>query len=161
MSEEKKIHRSHRLCPCNPMDIEGIQTWLEDMAQDGLILEKESVFFGFWSFEKSTPQKVLYRLEVVQGKFLEDTDTPQLDMLLHFPKFRSPGLPLKYRSRRSSTYRQQIAQAAAQPAPLGHILHYSHLCSSPQQCRISLPGCRNAWHSIYTQLYWILCQCIP
>ena len=81
MSEEKKIHRSHRLCPCNPMDIEGIQTWLEDMAQDGLILEKESVFFGFWSFEKSTPQKVLYRLEVVQGKFLEDTDTPQLDML--------------------------------------------------------------------------------
>ena len=81
MSEEKKIRRTHRLCPCNPMDIEGIQTWLEDMAADGLLLENESVFFGFWSFERRTPQKAIYRLEVVQGKFLEDTDTPQLDML--------------------------------------------------------------------------------
>ena len=81
MNEEKKIRRSHRICPCSPMDIEGIQTWLEDMEAEGLTLEKDSVFFGFWSFEKSTPQKALYRLEVVQGKFLEDTDTPQQDML--------------------------------------------------------------------------------
>ena len=81
MTEEKKVSRSHRLCPCNPMDIEGIQSWLEDMAAQGLILENESVFCGFWSFEKATPRKAFYRLEVIRGKFLEDTDTPREEMV--------------------------------------------------------------------------------
>lgn len=81
MSEEKKVQRSHRLCPCNPMDIEGIQSWLEDLALEGLILEQESVFFGFWSFIKIAPQRVQYRLEVIRGGFMEDTDSPREEVV--------------------------------------------------------------------------------
>lgn len=81
MSEEKKVRRSHRLCPCNPMDIEGIQTWLEDLAEEGLILEQESVFFGFWSFVRTAPRKVQYRLEIIRGGFLEDTETPREEVV--------------------------------------------------------------------------------
>lgn len=81
MREEKKIKRSNRLCPCNPMDIEGIQTWLEDLALEGLILEQESVFCGFWSFEKTAPRRVQYRLEVIRTKFLEDSDCPRAEMV--------------------------------------------------------------------------------
>lgn len=81
MSEEKNVQHSHRLCPCNPMDIEGIQSWLEDLALEGLILEQESVFFGFWCFAKTAPQKIQYRLEVVRGGFMEDTDTPREEVV--------------------------------------------------------------------------------
>lgn len=81
MNQEKKIRRSHRLCPCNPMDIEGIQTWLEDMAAEGLLLEKDSIFCGFWSFIKGQPQKVRYRLEVVRSSFLDDNDNPGTEMV--------------------------------------------------------------------------------
>ena len=38
MTEEKKVYR---LCPCFSHDIEGIQTWLEDLAMDGLFLMPE------------------------------------------------------------------------------------------------------------------------
>lgn len=83
MTETAKVRRSHRLCPCNAMDIEGIQTWLEDMAAEGLLLEKDSVFCGFWSFEKTAPRKVLYRLEVAAwGGFLSDSsDMPREEIL--------------------------------------------------------------------------------
>ena len=63
------------------MDIEGIQCWLEDLAAQGLILEKESIFCGFWSFVKDTPRQVRYRLEVVRGKFMEDTDAPREEII--------------------------------------------------------------------------------
>ena len=81
MTEEKKIKRSHRLCPCNAMDMEGIQSWLEDLAMEGLLLERDSIFCGFWSFEKTAPRKAQYRLEVIQAKFLEDTDCPGEEMV--------------------------------------------------------------------------------
>jgi len=81
MTEERKVSRSHRLCPCGSMDIEGIQSWLEDLAMEGLLLERESIFCGFWSFERTAPRKAVYRLEVVRGKFLEDTDAPREEVV--------------------------------------------------------------------------------
>ena len=38
MSDEN-IRYAYRICPCFSYDIEGIQTWLEDMASQGLVLE--------------------------------------------------------------------------------------------------------------------------
>ena len=35
------VRKSHRICPCNAYDIEGIQSWLEDLAAEGLQLEKD------------------------------------------------------------------------------------------------------------------------
>lgn len=81
MTEEKKVSRCHRLCPCSSMDIEGIQTWLEELSMEGLLLEQESVFCGFWAFEKAAPRKAVYRLEVIRGKFMEDTDTPREEVV--------------------------------------------------------------------------------
>ena len=83
MTETDKVRKSHKLCPCTAMDIEGIQTWLEDMASEGLLLEKDSIFCGFWSFEKTAPRKVLYRLEVAErgGLFSDSSDMPREEIL--------------------------------------------------------------------------------
>lgn len=65
MSEPK---RSYRLPPCPDYDITGTQSWLEDMAAKGLILEKDGFFLGFLSFIKAEPQNLAYRLEAADTK---------------------------------------------------------------------------------------------
>ena len=67
MSEET-IKHVHRLCPCDPCNVEGIQSWLEDMAADGLFLAEDGVFCGVFSFERRSPRKVKYRLDVAQKR---------------------------------------------------------------------------------------------
>ena len=52
MKEKQTIHR---ICPCHRFDIEGIQTWLEDMAKDGWILEKGGYGLGTFTFQRSQP----------------------------------------------------------------------------------------------------------
>ena len=63
---EKTIKHVHRLCPCDPSNVEGIQSWLEDMAAEGLFLVEDGVFCGVFSFERKSPRKVFYRLDVAQ-----------------------------------------------------------------------------------------------
>lgn len=67
MSEET-IKHVHRLCPCDPCNVEGIQSWLEDMASSGLFLAEDGVFCGVFSFERRSPRKVKYRLDVAQKR---------------------------------------------------------------------------------------------
>lgn len=67
MSEETKKH-VHRLCPCDSCDVEGIQSWLEDMAAEGLFLIEDGEFCGVFSFERKSPRKVTYRLDVAQKR---------------------------------------------------------------------------------------------
>ena len=62
----KTSKRVHRLCPCDPCDVEGIQSWLEDLAAQGLFLIKDGVFCGVFTFERRAPQTVAYRLDVAQ-----------------------------------------------------------------------------------------------
>lgn len=74
---EKKIKYVPRLCPCDPCDVEGIQSWLEDMAAEGLFLIEDGVFCGVFSFERKSPRKVSYRLDVAQKRkprFLDSGD---------------------------------------------------------------------------------------
>jgi len=75
---EKRIRHSYRLCPCHPMDVEGIQSWLEDLASEGLILETDGEFLGIFTFRKDSPKTLRYRLTPVQKKqgFWDDNDTP-------------------------------------------------------------------------------------
>lgn len=76
MSEEK-VRKIHRLCPCAACDVEGIQSWLEDMAAEGLLLTEDDVFCGVFTFERTTPQRMIYRLDVAQKKksgFFIDTN---------------------------------------------------------------------------------------
>lgn len=70
MSEPKYAHRCP---PCPTYDLEGYESWLEDLARQGLILTKSGFFFGFLEFEKSTPKPMRYRLQPLPKKrFLED-----------------------------------------------------------------------------------------
>ena len=72
---EKYVHRT---CPCCKWDVEGIQTWLEDMAAKGLHLEPDGGLFGVFSFLQGEPKKVRYRLTPVKEKrgFFADNDIP-------------------------------------------------------------------------------------
>ena len=70
MSEPKY---AHRFPPCPVYDLEGLESWLEDLAKQGLILTKGGLFFGFAEFEKTTSKPMRYRLQPLpKKKFLED-----------------------------------------------------------------------------------------
>lgn len=60
MAEEKHVHR---LPPCPDYDIAGVESWLTDLAKEGLLMDQDSQFFGFFSFTRTAPQNVKYRLE--------------------------------------------------------------------------------------------------
>ncbi len=59
----KERTRLYRLPPCPPYDVEATESWLEDMAEKGWMLEKENIFLGVAVFEKAEPAHVRYRLE--------------------------------------------------------------------------------------------------
>lgn len=65
---EKAVKHVYRLCPCDRCDVEGIQSWLEDLAAEGLFLAEDGVFCGVFSFERKSPRKVAYRLDVAQKR---------------------------------------------------------------------------------------------
>ena len=47
--------RLYRLPPCPPYDVEATESWLEDMAAQGWMLEKNNIFLGVAAFEKAEP----------------------------------------------------------------------------------------------------------
>lgn len=47
-------------------DIEGIESWLEDLLRDGLWLDKDGFVFGMMQFRPGTPKKLKYRLEPIE-----------------------------------------------------------------------------------------------
>lgn len=57
----KELIRRH--LPCNQYDVEGIESWLTDMAQKGYILKNKVMRFGCLYFEKKEPRDISYRLE--------------------------------------------------------------------------------------------------
>lgn len=82
MKEKQTIHR---ICPCHQYDIEGIQTWLEDMAKDGWILENGGYGLGTFTFNRSQPIQCRYRLEVIfEGKKSYKERLEYLEMLKDF-----------------------------------------------------------------------------
>jgi len=75
MPEPKYVYRC---VPCPVYRIEAFQCWLEDLAREGLILEKDSILFGVATFTRQTPRHLRYRLETTPEvpSFLNDYDTP-------------------------------------------------------------------------------------
>lgn len=51
----------YKLIPCNRWQIGEMESWLSDMAEEGLILKK--LGFRFATFEKKMPKKIRYRLD--------------------------------------------------------------------------------------------------
>lgn len=63
MEANRKQRRIRRIAPCPRYDVEKIESWLQDMAREGWLLEKDGDIFGLLSFLKAPPQAVRYRLE--------------------------------------------------------------------------------------------------
>lgn len=63
---EKPLRRVYRPAPCPSYDVEGMESWLTDMAREGLFLCRDGFFAGVASFEQKDPQNVVYRLEAAQ-----------------------------------------------------------------------------------------------
>ena len=60
--------RIWRLPPCPPYDVEGMESWLSDMAAQGWKLEPDDFFLGIAAFGKTDPAPVRYRLEASPKK---------------------------------------------------------------------------------------------
>lgn len=59
-----KVKKVYKMLPCPSYDIERIESWLEDMGKEGLLLEKKSFFSNhFLCFIPCRPQNIRYRLE--------------------------------------------------------------------------------------------------
>ena len=56
-----------RLVPCPPYDVEACESWLQDMAEQGLMLERWTVIFEA-RFRRKTPRPVRYRLTAARLK---------------------------------------------------------------------------------------------
>lgn len=72
----------YRLCPCFALDVEGIQTWLEDLALEGLHLDADGGFMGIFRFRRGAPRKVRYRMVPVkepQGFFSDMAEEPDAE----------------------------------------------------------------------------------
>ena len=54
----------YRVIPCPVYDVSGMECWLSEMAEQGLLLQEDGFLCGIATFEKTTPQKVTYRLQV-------------------------------------------------------------------------------------------------
>lgn len=54
--------RIHRIIPCTPTDIAGVQHFLEEMARKGRILKQEPLFNRYAAFEITEPRSIRYRL---------------------------------------------------------------------------------------------------
>ena len=57
-----KKRRVYRLPPCPAYDVEGTESWLSDMAREGLHLAPDGFLLGFAAFERGAPAQVRYRL---------------------------------------------------------------------------------------------------
>lgn len=62
-----------RFPPCPGYDVEATESWLQEMAAQGLILSTEGFFAGFACFEEGEPRRLRYRLEAAPKKFLDDS----------------------------------------------------------------------------------------
>lgn len=76
---EKENKKIYKLCPCPAYDVEGMESWLEDLAEQGLFLSKDGFTFDFGAFEKGSPKKLKYRLTASEnptGIFADNMGNP-------------------------------------------------------------------------------------
>ena len=66
------MEQIRRIPPCPDYDLEGWQSWLEDLAEEGYLPEKFGTTFTY--FNKAEPQTVRYRLQPLPK---QKTPTPE------------------------------------------------------------------------------------
>ena len=81
---ETAARRAYRLPPCPAWDVEGMERWLEGMAEKGFFLARDGFFAGFAAFDCGAPRRVKYRLAGAQnpgGIFRDDMGAPDGEQL--------------------------------------------------------------------------------
>jgi len=63
IQEDRRGWPIYRLPPCPSYDVEGMESWLTDMARRGLVLAKDGIWVGIAKFERTKPRWMRYRLE--------------------------------------------------------------------------------------------------
>lgn len=80
----------YRRPPYPYYDMEGIESWLEDLLTDGLWLDKDGYVFGMMQFRPGTPKKLKYRLEPIEKQtflYLGQPDPPSEKALTLYEEF--------------------------------------------------------------------------
>lgn len=81
MFEESKKSYRIRLAPCSHYDVGRFESWLEDMAQEGYVLEK--IFLHVGIFTKGQPRRLRYRIcELPQESLYADRSPSGEDELI-------------------------------------------------------------------------------
>lgn len=62
MANQQRTRTVYRLPPCPRYDVERMESWLGDMARQGLFLQKEGIAWGVVRFQPGEPKEVEYRL---------------------------------------------------------------------------------------------------
>lgn len=76
----EKVKKRRLLEPCPAYDVERIESWLQDMAKEGWVLEGDSAYWlGFFTFVKAEPQEVRYRLEPKTERHSDFLNSPDED----------------------------------------------------------------------------------
>lgn len=80
MSEPKY---AYRIPPCSKYDIAGMESWLEDMAEKGLYLDRDGLFLGFATFVQDEPDRLRFRLEATDttGSLFSPTHDPEDEVI--------------------------------------------------------------------------------
>ena len=80
MTEPKYVYR---IPPCSKYDIAGMESWLEDLAAQGLFLDRDGLFWGVGTFVQKEPAKLRFRLEATatQGGLFSSTHDPDQETI--------------------------------------------------------------------------------
>ena len=140
-NEEKKTY--YRMAPCPAYDMEGMESWLEDLAEEGLFLTRDGFFCGFGFFYKEEPRRAKYRLQAseVQGGFLSDGDEPEAEQ-----QEISEALGWEFVARRGEFYiyrslREDVRELNTDP--------------DVQALTLKIVQKRQRW-SLFDTLFWVL-----
>lgn len=68
------MKHTYKFIPANTFDFPAIESWLEDMAAEGLFLVSLNATYG--KFRKGKPKKLTYRIEIVQ--YFDTTPPPKM-----------------------------------------------------------------------------------
>ncbi len=63
---EENMRYVYRPAPCPAYDVEGMESWLSDLAAEGLFLTSDGFLLGMGIFVRKTPEKIRYRLEAAE-----------------------------------------------------------------------------------------------
>lgn len=79
----RKSLYAYRIPPCSRYDIAGMESWLEDMAAQGLFLDKDGLFLGIATFLRGEPERLRFRLEATDttGGILSPQHDPDEDAI--------------------------------------------------------------------------------